>query len=167
MSVRQSVRALLRERPRVVLAVSGGLDSMVLLDAAAATVPAATLVVATFDHGTGPAATAAAALVVESASQRGLRVEHGRAAGSLAMATVAQLRAARWAFLRGVAATFDGVVATAHTLDDQIETVLMRVVRGAGARGLAGLFTSADVARPLIRFGRRDLARYARTQGLV
>src|SRR5439155_2754124 len=38
---------------------------------------------------------------------------------------------------------------------------------GAGARGLAGLFASADVARPLIRFGRRDLARYARTQGLV
>jgi tRNA(Ile)-lysidine synthase len=151
---------------QVVLAVSGGLDSMVLLDAAAATVPREALIVATFDHGTGPSATAAATLVGESASERGLRVETGRAAlGSLT--TEAAWRSARWVFLRGVARRHGAVVCTAHSEDDQLETVLMRVMRGAGARGLAGLYAASDVVRPLLRFSRRDLTRYARAQGLA
>ena len=101
-SVRQSVRAALRPRPRVVLAVSGGLDSMVLLDAAAATVPRGQLVVATFDHGTGTAATAALDLVRRCCALLGIEFVGGRAAGPLE--SEAELRDARWSFLREVAA---------------------------------------------------------------
>ena len=45
---------------------------------------------------------------------------------------------------------------TAHTQDDQIETVLMRILRGAGTRGLAGMFAPADVVRPLLALTRRQ-----------
>ncbi|HVX38508.1 MAG TPA: tRNA lysidine(34) synthetase TilS [Gemmatimonadaceae bacterium] len=164
-SVRQSVRAALGKHQRVVLAVSGGLDSMVLLDAAASSVPRERLVVATFDHATGTPAAAAAALVARRAEALALECVSERAVGELH--GEAELRDARWTFLRRVAEERAAVVATAHTLDDQIETVLMRVLRAAGARGLAALYAEGDVARPLLRFPRRDLARYARNEGLV
>ena len=166
MSVRQSVGAVLRGHDRVVLAVSGGLDSMVLLDAAAAAVaPRDHLTVATFDHGTGAAATAARELVERSAAALGITCIGARA--SRVLSTEAELREARWGFLEGVASGVGAVVCTAHTADDQIETVLMRALRGAGARGLAGLYAASPVLRPLVRLRRRDLARYARAQGLT
>jgi tRNA(Ile)-lysidine synthase len=159
------VRAALRPRERVVLAVSGGLDSMVLLDAAAATVPKSQLIVATFDHGTGTAATAALQLVERSTSTLGISFVGGRAAAPLE--TEAEFREARWNFLRTLADREGAVVATAHSSDDQVETIVMRVLRDAGARGLAGLFADSDIVRPLLRLTRRDLARYARAQGLT
>jgi len=63
-------------------------------------------------------------------------------------------------------------IATGHTLDDQAETVLLKIVRGAGGRGLAGIYpqlavpgsqfsdTSASVVRPLLGIRRRDLEAY-------
>ena len=59
---------------RLVLAISGGIDSMVLLDAAAAVLPARRLVVATFDHGTGPEAARAAARRRRTVAEVGNRV---------------------------------------------------------------------------------------------
>ena len=64
-SVRHAVRRAFGERGRLVLAVSGGVDSMVLLDAAARAVARARIIVATFDHGTGDAASRACAHVVK------------------------------------------------------------------------------------------------------
>lgn len=138
---------------------------MVLLDAAAATIPRERLRVATFDHGTGSAAIAARSLVERSATALGIPCLAERAARALT--SEADLRDARWTFLRHVAARERGVVCTAHTADDQVETVLMRVLRGAGARGLAGLYATSDIVRPLLRFTRRDLARYARANGVT
>ena len=151
------------ERP-VVLAISGGVDSMVLLDAAAATIPAQRLCVATFDHGTGSAATRAAALVRERAAAAGIECLSERAGTRLR--GEAELRNARWRFLRSVAVSRRALVVTAHTQDDQIETVLMRILRGAGTRGLAGMFAPADVVRPLLALSRRDVLRYARARKL-
>jgi tRNA(Ile)-lysidine synthase len=150
-------------RGRIVLAVSGGIDSMVLLDLAASALPADQLIVATFDHGTGPAASAAATLVVRRASTLGVRCVAGRraASGNPEDCSEAALRTARWEFLRRVAGEWNGVVATAHTRDDQIETVLMRVMRGAGARGLAGLYAASPTIRPLLAFRRAQIAAYA------
>jgi len=154
----------LRKRRRVVLAVSGGVDSMVLLDAAASELPADRIVVATFDHGTGAAATRAANLVRSRSAMLGVACELGTE--SLNGASEAVMRAARWSFLREVAKRADGDLVTAHHADDQIETVLMRTLRDAGARGLAGLAAPGNVRRPLLGVRRHEIEAYARERGL-
>lgn len=163
--VHRALRALHDAHPRVVLAVSGGLDSMVMLDAAAATRPAlGSLIVATFDHGTGPHARAAARHVAREARARELEARVGRA--RLSGAGEAAWRDARWRFLRDLARETRSIVATAHTEDDQVETVAFRVMRGSGARGLAGLYAPSDVARPFLELRRSALERYARDHAL-
>jgi tRNA(Ile)-lysidine synthase len=52
-------------------------------------------------------------------------------------------------------------VVTAHTRDDQIETVFMRILRDAGPRGLAGLYAESEVVRPFLNIERATLADYA------
>jgi tRNA(Ile)-lysidine synthase len=150
---------------RVVLAVSGGRDSMVLLDAAARSSRAAIVAIATFDHATGAAATRAASLVRRRAHALGLPVRSARA--RMAGRSEAALRAARWDFLRQVGAEYGARVATAHTRDDQLETVVMRILRAAGARGLAGLCAPSPILRPLIGVSRAAVARYAAQRGVV
>lgn len=152
-------------RRPVVLAVSGGLDSMVLLDAAARGCRASLAAVATFDHGSGPSATAAARLVTEVCVRQSIPCVIGRAEAGLS--TESEWREARWRFLRAVAAEHAAVVATAHTRDDQLETVLIRILRGAGARGIAGLFAESDVLRPLLEVERAEVAAYAAARGLA
>ena len=141
-AARAFVDASRRANAPVVLAVSGGCDSMVLMHAvagareSAAGARDAPARILTFDHGTGPAASEAAALVAREGVGLGFEVRIGRA--SVAIATEAEWRAARWRFFRK-AALPGARVATAHTRDDQLETVVMRALRDAGARGLAGL----------------------------
>jgi tRNA(Ile)-lysidine synthase len=154
-------------RGRLVLAVSGGRDSMVLLHAAARAARQLVKVVATFDHGTGAAATRAANVVATEAARLGLPVVIGRAAGNMAQASEAEWRDSRRAFLADVAASTRGVVVTAHTRDDQVETVMMRVLRDAGARGLAGLYAPSATVRPLLEFSRDDVAAYAAEVGVT
>jgi tRNA(Ile)-lysidine synthase len=147
---------------RMMLAVSGGRDSMSLMHAALAPGAAAresVIAIATFDHATGAHAAAAVALVRRVAAALDIDVVSERAATTLR--TEAEWREQRWSFLRGVARERGAQIATAHTRDDQIETVLMRVMRGSGARGLAALNTRSDVLRPLLGVGRDDLAAYA------
>ncbi len=155
--IRQRVAAL--GSGNWLLAVSGGMDSMVLLDAAAETLDHKTLAVATFDHGTGPAARAAVALVVARATNLGIGCICGSAAA--AGRTEADWRGERWAFLNDVASRMGATVVTAHTLDDQVETIFIRAIRGAGPRGLAGLFAASPVARPLLETTRAEIERYA------
>jgi tRNA(Ile)-lysidine synthase len=144
------------------LAVSGGMDSMVLLEAAAQTLDHDGLAVATFDHGTGPAATAAAALVAARALDLGIGCICGAAAS--AGRTESDWRAARWSFLNDVASRMDAAVVTAHTQNDQVETIFIRAMRGAGPRGLAGLFAASPVARPLLETTRAEIAQYAQEE---
>lgn len=150
---------------RVVLAVSGGRDSMVMLEAVAHVAHDRVAAVATFDHGTGSHATAAADLVTGRTSALGLSVRRARAGGGLR--SEAAWRAARWRFLRRVSAELAAPVATAHTADDQVETVLMRELRGAGARGLAALSAPGDVLRPLLSCSRAMVAAYASDRGVT
>jgi tRNA(Ile)-lysidine synthase len=159
--VHQAVAKALAGKPRLVLAVSGGMDSMALLDATPATQVAA---VATFDHGTGDIAREAVALVADRSLARGLKIVSGRA--SSVGRTEAEWRAARWSFLRRVAGEARATIVTAHTRDDQVETVVMRILRSAGARGLAGLYADSDVIRPLIDVPRSAIAAYVRERNI-
>ena len=174
---------------------------MVLLDACLALRRDAVAAVATFDHGTGPSASAAVALVERTCLELGVPVVSGRmAAGGGRMAagggqvpvgggqvavgggrtadgvqrtaysfpspsirpTEASWRADRWRFLRAVAEEHHATIVTAHTLDDQAETVAMRILRGASARGLAAMAVRAKgIARPLIGVPREVVAVYA------
>jgi tRNA(Ile)-lysidine synthase len=137
---------------------------MALLDAAARASPSGIAAVATFDHATGAAARSAAALVAEETLARGLPLTVGRA--SATGRTEAEWRAARWAFLRGVAREARATIVTAHNRDDQVETVVMRIMRTAGARGLAGLYAESDVLRPLIDVPRHAIAAYVRARNI-
>ena len=150
---------------RWVLAVSGGRDSMALLDAMATARSGEVAAVATFDHGTGPAATRACALVERTAAQLELPVVSGRL-GAQTAHTEAAWRAARWHFLDAWADEFGARVVTAHTRDDQVETVVLRILRGSGARGLAGMLDGAPSApaRPLLGVSRATLAAYAKSR---
>ena len=153
----------------LVLAVSGGLDSMVLLHAMAAAARSRVAMVATFDHGSGPAASAAAAHVAREAMALKLPVVVGHAGNDIIRSggLEAAWRHARYEFLRSVAGPLGARIVTAHTEDDQVETVLMRVFRGSGARGLAGLYAGSDVLRPLIGLRRSVLEGFARDRGIV
>jgi tRNA(Ile)-lysidine synthase len=152
----------------LVLAVSGGRDSMALMHAVARAAPETARVVATFDHGTGAAATRASGLAASEAARLGFPVVLGHAASRPegGRASEAEWRADRLAFLRDVAARVARDagravwIATAHTRDDQVETVLMRVLRNAGARGLAGLYAGGEVVRPLLECSRAEVAEY-------
>jgi tRNA(Ile)-lysidine synthase len=161
--VNEAVAKALAGKPRVVLAVSGGTDSMALLEAAAHTARARISAVATFDHGTGEAARRAAALVADRTLALGLRIVTGQSGRSEQPGrTEAEWRAARWAFLRGVAREARATIVTAHTRDDQVETVVMRIMRAAGARGLAGLYADSDILRPFVDVPRSAIATYIR-----
>lgn len=156
-----AARAAFAGMSRVLIAVSGGVDSMVLMHAAAALPrqrrPA--FIVASFDHGTGIAARRALDLVRRRAKDLDLPFVAGQA--DSAATSEHDWRVARWGFLREQAAIIGGPIATAHTLDDQIETVFMRILRDAGPRGLAALYAETEIIRPFLSLHRTDIARYA------
>jgi tRNA(Ile)-lysidine synthase len=151
---------MLARRERLVLAVSGGADSAVLLDAVARLRTSRHhVVVASVDHGTGEAATEATAQAVATAARHGLPAISERL--TLERRDEAAWRKARWGFLNRVAAAEGAHVVTGHTRDDQIETVVMRLLRGAGARGMAGLLAPSSVERPLLAHTRESILHYA------
>ena len=163
--IRDEVARALSPFPRVVVAVSGGLDSMTLLDAVARVAPERVRAVAVFDHRTGPAARRAVQHVRREATSRGLSLRVGVAPRPLP-AREAAWRDARWRFFREVAREHDAHVATGHTRDDHVETIFMRALRDSGARGLAALHAGAGVVRPLLSFTRAELESYAAACGL-
>ncbi|WP_168556074.1 tRNA lysidine(34) synthetase TilS [Novosphingobium sp. SG720] len=165
----------LDDAARVGLAVSGGPDSCALLLLAAAHCPER-IAVATVDHGLRAAAAAEAQEVAALCAR--LRVPHATLKIDLGGGSAIQARArtARYAALAGWAGA-QGLagLATAHHLDDQAETLAMRLNRGAGVRGLAGMRTQAIVPgsqglplwRPLLGWRRADLAAVVARAGVV
>lgn len=152
---RERVRRALPPTGRFVLAVSGGADSMVMAHLLADAVPERIAALATIDHGTGPVATESAALATQFGVERGIPVRSVRLEG--VRRSEAAWRAARWRVLHAAAAEFGAAVATAHTEDDQAETVFMRLLRGSGVRGLAGLLAPGAVRRPVLGFRREEV----------
>ena len=154
--VTEAARAEATRGLPLVVAVSGGRDSMVLLEALARVASDRVAAVATFDHGTGASATSAAALVGERARELGLSVRSG--ASRRVAHTEAEWRSQRLEFLTDVARGLHARIVTAHTLDDHLETVLIRALRGSGARGLAGLLAPSPMGRPFVTIARETVA---------
>lgn len=154
-AVRAAMHRLPADARPLVLAVSGGGDSMALLHAFAQWGRDRVATVATFDHGTGVHARDAADLVAAESRRLGLPVVRQRALR--AGRNEAEWREARWTFLKRVARAHGARVATAHTEDDQLETIVQRWFRGAGARGLAALAARGPVVRPFLGLTRAQL----------
>ena len=148
------------EGRNVLAAVSGGADSQAMLSVLARLAPKLGfgLLAHGVDHGLRPEAARELDLAEALADELG--VPFGRTRVALARGGNLQARAreARYAALRAVAAPHDALIATAHHADDRAETVLLRLLRGAGPRGLAVLAPRAhDVLRPLVRAGKSDV----------
>jgi tRNA(Ile)-lysidine synthase len=151
---------------RLGLAVSGGPDSLALLLLAHAAFPEA-IAAATVDHGLRAESAAEARFVARICA--GLGVPHASLNADEAIAGNVQAgaRALRYRLLGQWAAHEDiAFLATAHHRDDQAETLLMRLNRGAGLSGLAGVRARTEigglaVVRPLLGWSRAELAAIA------
>jgi tRNA(Ile)-lysidine synthetase-like protein len=161
--------ALALPRGSALVAVSGGPDSVVLLDLLAASrdVHGLDLVVAHVDHGINIDSARVAEQVQTLATSYGLPFELGQLALGPG-ASEAAARVGRYAWLEKVCVRSGaGVIFTAHHADDQVETVLMRVLAGTGPAGLSGMAViSGRVVRPLLSVPRAELSRYAKEKGL-
>lgn len=141
------------------MAVSGGVDSVVLLDVLAK--QECRLVVAHVDHGIRPDSAADARFVAALARRYGYLFESCTLSLG-ARASEERARRERYAFLRGVVAKHgaNGLI-TAHHADDVVETVVLNILRGTGWRGLGSLRSSGETPRPLIHVYKKDILDYA------
>ncbi|MGI8838397.1 MAG: tRNA lysidine(34) synthetase TilS [Pyrinomonadaceae bacterium] len=170
----------------VVVGVSGGADSTALLLALDELIKSdklsVKLIVAHLDHGLRPDSSSDARWVTKLAKDLGHKVVIGKAqlktAPGKPVANLEQAaRTKRYDFLlRTANKNKSEVILTAHTLDDQAETVLLRLLRGSAAEGLSGTLPVRNIkdgspvklARPLISWARRrDTEDYCRMRGVA
>jgi tRNA(Ile)-lysidine synthase len=170
--------ALIEPHARVVVAVSGGIDSAVLLHLLAGERRRLhlALLVAHFNHGLrGAAADADEAFVRQLAAEYGLPCVSGRAdvraiAASRGSGIEEAARAQRYSFLEDLLTHHPSAcIATGHNADDNAETVLFHLFRGSGLRGLAGIpiaRNNGTIVRPLLFASRSEIAAYAASAGI-
>ena len=170
--------ALVRKGARLVVALSGGADSVALVHLLRDLEPSGQIVVAGLAHLNHQLRGAAAdederfcrelaaglglPIEVERADVRALAREQGRSIEDAA-------RTARYEFLERAANALGAeCIAVAHTRDDQAETFLLRLIRGAGPRGLAGILPRAGrVVRPLLDVTRDEVRRFVADRQLA
>jgi len=150
----------------VIVAVSGGPDSLALLHLLREVASTFALIVAHVDHGIHPDSAKVAADVGRAASHDNLPFEMiALALGPDASETRA--REARYRWLRDLARKRKAWLFTAHHRDDQVETVLMRLLKGSGPAGLAGIApVSGRLVRPLLPFRRDELRAWLGSLGV-
>ena len=160
--------------PALLLAVSGGPDSTALLLMAAEWNGGPLLHAATVDHGLRPESAEEAASVGRLAARLGVPHRVLRWEGEKPRTRLQErARDARYDLLSAEAARVGArVVVTAHHLDDQAETVLMRLARGSGLAGLAGMAMrsqrgAVEIARPLLGLAKAELVAFCEARGVV
>lgn len=140
------------------VAVSGGVDSIVLLDMLAKAEHR--LIVAHVDHGIRGEESAADARFVRALAKK-YQVPFVMTELHLgASASEEQAREGRYEFLFAQAEKFGATVATAHHRDDLVETVALNLTRGTGWRGL-GVLDRSSITRPLLALTKAQLYNYA------
>lgn len=145
---------------RFVVAVSGGVDSMALLDILSAK-PGLELIVAHFDHGIRPDSAEDRKLVQAVSERLGLQFvyEEGRLG---ARASEAEARKARYTFLERMRLEQGAqAIITAHHRDDVLETAILNLLRGTGRRGLTALANRPHILRPMLHVDKRAIREYA------
>ncbi len=156
---------------RLLVACSGGADSLTLLALLELLGRSLdlTLVVAHIDHGLREASAQEAELVSQIAAERGLQAHVRRLDLATGPGLAERARDARRAALLEVAALSECAwVALGHTATDQLETVLMHVLRGAGLDGLAGMpVASRPWLRPILGLRRDQTAELAERFGFA
>jgi tRNA(Ile)-lysidine synthase len=147
-----------------IVAVSGGVDSIVLLHLLTKT--DSKLIVAHFDHGIRHNSHEDAEFVHQLATNYELEYEEERA--DLGPdASEDQARKARYDFLRRVTSKYHAdAVITAHHQDDVIETSIINLIRGTGRHGLTSLKSRDGMIRPLLEVPKSELIAYAQSQNL-
>lgn len=163
--------------PRLGIAVSGGIDSMVLLDVVTALSPEMgfTATVLHFDHMWRPDSGEDRKFVEKAAERLGLafRWDGGIPEQTPGDSPEERARSARYEFLERMADEERlTALLTGHTADDQAETLLFRFLRGSGLRGLCGIppvrcmRNGALLLRPLLEVRRSEIERFARARGI-
>ena len=155
----------------VIVAVSGGLDSMTLLHLLrfCGILPrSAELHAAHFDHRIRADSGEDASWVVAVCEDWDVKAHSARAPAPVR--TEAEGRELRYRFFEEarLALGVPAAVATAHTADDQAETVLFRIARGSGPAGLAGVLPrrGLGIVRPLLPFWRSEIRDFAQRRGV-
>ncbi|MDO8335839.1 MAG: tRNA lysidine(34) synthetase TilS [Candidatus Saccharibacteria bacterium] len=148
-----------------IVAVSGGVDSVVLLDLLSKQ-SGLQLIIAHFDHGIRSNSATDSQFVKQLALKYDLNFELGSA--SLGKdASEEQARDARYSFLSSVKDKYNArQIITAHHSDDIVETIIINLTRGTGWRGLISLRSTEHVLRPLLNFTKADILAYAKSNKL-
>ena len=147
---------------KLILAVSGGVDSMALL----AMYAHADIVVAHIDHGTRKSSAEDADFVRQKCQELGVKFyETKLELGSGVSEELARKK--RYEFLKTIQEKEGGILCTAHHLDDVLESIAINLIRGTGWRGLTPFYDD-ELVRPLIisRMWKRDVLKFAGEQNI-
>lgn len=172
--LQKELKEHLQQGKSYVIAVSGGADSLALAHAASALNDFCSFTVCHVEHGIrGPEALSDAALVKNFCSEHGLpfycyHVAVPQEAKKLGLSLEEAARSLRYEALKNLAGKIaaDGIL-TAHHKDDQAETVLLKLLRGAGLDGLAAIEQEHDnIIRPWLNISRNELEDYCHINNL-
>jgi tRNA(Ile)-lysidine synthase len=172
---------MLKTGDTVLAAVSGGPDSVFLLHALTRLknkLNIREIIVCSLDHGIrGGESRGDALFVKEAARECGLEFIHKKIdlkeKKSKDLSTEEIAREERYKFFREAAKKAGaGVIATGHTLDDQAETVLMRVIKGSSLKGVAGISPVREekglrFIRPLLEIEKSEIVKYLDSSGIL
>lgn len=156
----------------VIVAVSGGPDSVALLHILCSSLPQVKFVAVYVDHGLRPEETGAEIELVQALA---LRLQAGFERISVDVRNTAQqekksieetARTLRYGELEAIRQKYQGTaIAVAHTADDQAEELLIRLIRGSGRKGLSGMqFKNGWIIRPLLHEKKETLLHYLQTE---
>jgi tRNA(Ile)-lysidine synthase len=167
-----TAKAVMQSGDTVIVAVSGGPDSVALLHILCSSLPQVRFIAVYVDHGLRPDETGAEIELVQALAHQ---LQAGFERVSVDVKTAAQqektsieetARTLRYRKFEAMRQLYQGTaIAVAHTADDQAEEVLIRLIRGSGRKGLSGMqFKNGWIIRPLLHESKDTLLHYLQTQ---